>query len=309
MYTLEQIKEGIRRGVADPSFFAEEINRLYYTRAYSRSYNTAGVDVMARDWDLLVLLDACRYDQFVDTDYPDGTLHTETSRGSHTREWLRGNFGDRECYDTVYVTASPQLYRWNHRINADFHSIDNVWQTHTDERWGVVMADVMADQIRHAAKEHPHKRIIGHFMQPHYPFIGPGTHLNSRDEDDPDIWNRIRTGDLETTPQEVDDALRANLERALPSVRSLVDDFAGRTVISADHGNMLGERVTGPVPYKAWGHPPGTYTPPLVTVPWLEIEATGTRRRISSEAPVRTSARTNDGSVAVKERLQDLGYA
>lgn len=309
MYSPTQIKKALTQGVANPRLFAEEINRLYHTRAYTRTYNTAGVDVMAQDWDLLVILDACRYDHFVDVDHPDGTLRSTPSRGSHTREWLRGNFGDRECHDTVYVTASPQLYRWNDRIDADFHAVEHVWQTQTDERWGVVLPEVMAEQVRHSIETHPHKRIIGHFMQPHYPFTEAGTHLNSQDDDDPDVWNRIRTGELETTPAEVENALQANLEHALPHVRALVRDFDGRTVVSADHGNMLGERAAGPIPYRMWGHPPGSYTPQLVTVPWLEIDATGARRQIRSQAPDSTGVRTADADVAVEERLQDLGYA
>lgn len=307
MVSPRRVKRGIQLGVENPSIFLQEANRIYYQSG--NDHNVSGVRVMERDWDMLVILDACRLDQFEAENTISGNLSSITSRGSHTTEWLRGNFTNQQYHDTVYVTASPQLYRWNDEINASFHAIQNVWQTHTTEPPGVVLPADMVRQVEQAADEYPNKRILAHFMQPHYPFIAEEyRHLNSKSDDDPDIWNRLRQGDLDASPEEIDSALRSNLRLALPPVSSLVAGFDGKTVVSADHGNLLNERI-GVLPYREWGHPPGLHVPTLVQVPWLEIEAR-TRRRVVAESPhVDVEDVEEEAEDAVEQRLRDLGYA
>lgn len=50
-----------------------------------------GFDPMAEDWDLLIVLDACRFDSFRDAfnRYFEGELREVRSRGSCTPEWFR----------------------------------------------------------------------------------------------------------------------------------------------------------------------------------------------------------------------------
>ncbi|ELZ23103.1 hypothetical protein C475_15679, partial [Halosimplex carlsbadense 2-9-1] len=93
-----------------------------------------------------------------------------------------------------------------------------------------------------------------------------------------------------------------------PRVKELLGELSGKTVVTSDHGNMLGERAR-PIPIREWGHPDGVYTPELVTVPWLEYES-GPRREVVAEAPV---DETESGDAVeddvVAERLRNLGYA
>jgi hypothetical protein len=57
-----------------------------------------------------------------------------------------------------------------------------------------------------------------------------------------------------------------NLKLALEQVSELVTELEGKTVITADHGEFLGE-------YDKWGkHPYETNKPELREVPWLEIK-------------------------------------
>lgn len=307
MYSLAQISKGLRRGGANPAYFGRELNRLYHRRGFRREYNPDGVDVMAEDWDTLLILDACRYDMFAQVHDLPGRLERRQSRGSHTREFLRGNVAGRDLRDTVYVTASPQLYRWRDRLDPRFHAVVNVWR---DDGWdddhGTVLPETMADSIRRVAADYPHKRHIAHFLQPHYPFIRSGTQLNTgrlQDGDGADIWGELMYGDAAVERETLERAIRENLEAVLPTVASLLSDLAGRTVVTSDHGNMLGERAW-PVPTREWGHPPGVYTNELLTVPWLVFES-GERRRTS-----RGDAEATAGiaETVTEERLAELGY-
>ncbi|MFA9416670.1 hypothetical protein [Natrinema sp. HArc-T2] len=310
MYSLGQIRRGVRRGISDPSIFAREINRHYYRWLTHRDYNPNGVNVVDEDWDTLLILDACRYDMFESQHNLPGRLVKRESRGSHTTEFLVANFGNERLHDIVYVTASPQLHRWRDRIDAEFHAVVNVWR---EEGWsdkhGTVRPETMAEHVHEATEQYPNKRIIGHFLQPHYPFIGAGENLNPRtfgneEETGRDIWNELRTGNTAVSAATVWDAYRRNLDIVLPVVRDLLSELSGRTVVTSDHGNMIGER-SSPLPITEWGHPPGTYTAELVSVPWLVYE-NGPRKEIVAETPTEASDDTDDD--VVTERLQQLGY-
>lgn len=309
MYSLAQIRRGLRRSLDDPSVLARECNRVYHRRLYRREFNTDGLDVMAADWDTLIVLDACRYDTFeAECDLP-GRLERRESRGSHTVEFLAGNFADRDLEDTVYVTASPQLRRWWDRIDTKLHDVIDVWR---EDGWNdehhTVLPETMMAYALDAHDRYPNKRLVVHFLQPHYPFIDAPRELNPRrfgDTDDrPDIWGLLRRGDADVDPESVRRAYRDNLNRALPAVRELMDELDGRTVVTSDHGNMFGERAA-PLPIREWGHPPGIYTDPLVSVPW-HVHESGARRRIT-----RGESADEEGPVdedVLTDRLEQLGY-
>lgn len=308
MYTPEQLLRGLRRGVSNPSFFGTELNRLYHRRLYTRSFNTDGVDVVAADWDNLLILDACRYDDFAALADLPGTLERRESRGTHTVEFLEGNFGGRQLLDAVYVTASPQLSRWRDRVDATFHDVINVWQGDGwDDDHDTVLPETVRDHALAAADRYPDKRLLVHFVQPHYPFIGAedlgGDGLHPDDEQ-PDVWALLRNGDLDVPASRVREAYRRNLERALPAVETLCTELRGRTVVTSDHGNMFGERAA-PVPVREWGHPPGIYTEELTAVPWL-VDAAETRKDVTAG---QATATDDVAEEVVEDRLRQLGYA
>lgn len=310
MYSLSQVSRGVGRGVKNPAFFGRELNRLYHRRLYRRAFNPAGVDVAAADWDNLVILDACRYDLFEERHDLPGRLERRQSRGSHTVEFLEANFGGRELLDTVYVTASPQLYRWRDRLDAQFHAVVDVWEGDGwDDEYNTVLPSTMTASVERAADRFPDKRLIAHYVQPHYPFLESGRELNTGRLGDlegnaADLWDQLMRRELDVPVETLWRAYRENLDAALPHVDDLLSTLTGRTVVTADHGNMIGERAH-PVPVREWGHPPGIYTDQLVAVPWLVHEADG-RRDISADPPERSADVTDD---TVSDRLRHLGYA
>ncbi|MCD2205024.1 hypothetical protein [Halobacterium sp. KA-6] len=269
------------------------------------------IEVVNEDWDNLIILDACRLDLFEErVDYSNfDTFEPVTSYGSSTPEWTHQNFHGREYGDIVYISSNP----WTSRIAGDsFHEVIEVWRDSFDEELGTVPADPVVDAAESAIKEYPNKRIIIHFMQPHVPFVSPEFELSDWsperivNEEVVDtksrqtVWEALRRGeiDYETAWEGYGDNLDYVMER--------VDDFApslpGRTVVSSDHGNMLGER-TWPLPIRIFGHPDGVRSPELVEVPWGVYE--GDRRTIVDDGvtPVKTGS-----SEELENRLAALGY-
>lgn len=93
------------------------------------------------------------------------------------------------------------------------------------------------------------------------------------------------------------------LDAVLDVVQGSLDDLAGKTVVTADHGELLGDRMA-PVPLEGYGHPRGVYMPELVEVPW-HIVREESRRRIRVDPPAE-SVEVDDR--AVDDSLRALGY-
>lgn len=238
-----------------------------------------------------------------------GQLERRRSRGSSTIEFLRANFDGRDLQDTVYVTANPQLYRNRESIQTHFHDVIHIWREEGwDEEYGTVLPKTVTEYAERAARNYPNKRLVIHYMQPHYPFIESKTEFDKEpltDRGGENVWDQLLLGVLDVDRDEIWRIYEENLDYALPHVKELMEGLDGKTVVTADHGNMVGER-SFPIPITEWGHPRGIYTDELVTVPWLVFES-GPRRKIWAEEPTSQSADVDDDVVA--DRLQHLGYA
>jgi hypothetical protein len=277
---------------------------------------------MAEDWDNLLILDACRYDMFEDVCSIDGDLQSMTSVGSSTPEFLQRTFRGGTFPDTVYVTSNPQV---SLRLDTDiFHDVVSVWKTDWNDDLGTVEPHAVTERALEAQERYPNKRLIVHYMQPHYPFIGErrrddlggqsGFELTKRlandevaERDARTVWDQLVDGEL--SEDVVWDAYLENLELVLNDIESLLSEFRGKTVVTSDHGNLVGETTT-PFGLELYGHPTGIHAENLVTVPWLAVE-TGSRKTITAEDSTasRNVEPTDEESDAIKERLRDLGYA
>ncbi len=278
-----------------------------------------GVDIMSEDWDNLVILDACRYDMFEELHQLPGELEHRRSKGSNTAEFLERNFAGRTFPDTVYVTANPQV---TVNLDSPFHAVVSVWKDGWDEQVRTVRPETMAEATRDAHERYPNKRIISHFVQPHYPFIGErgqellgeqaGIELSKRqatgdtaESDHFNVWDLLKRGEVDE--QSVWAAYRENLLVTLPHIESLLGELQGRTVVTSDHGNLVGERPEPcPLPYRMYGHPPSVYAESLVKVPWLASSNGDRKTIVAGEQENRNQS--ENGEADVSERLSALGY-
>lgn len=295
--------ERARRGLEHPGLLARGLNRLWHTRGGRWAFNEQGIDVFAEDWDNLVLLDACRLDALRAVNPFAAEVGSRVSRGASTIEFLRGNFSG-DLTDVVYVTANPQL-AWNReQLDVELHRVIDLWDEEWDDDSSTVLPERVTARAERAAEDYPDKRLVVHYMQPHYPFVDAAEvapALADLELDDM-VWHRVMRGEVDLDISTARDLYRHNLERAMPYVEALVGALDGRTVVSSDHGNMLGHR-SGPVPGLEWGHPLGIYVPGLVEVPWVVIE--GERRDVERGEAAEQGAVDEE---EVHERLRALGY-
>jgi len=309
--TLRHVVGELRAHADDRLWWKQRLVQRVAVPTHERLYGDAGVRVMNEDWDTLLVLDACRADLFAtvaDLDAFDD-YRTERSPASMTAEWTETQFSGRAFGDTVYVSANPFV---STLAGDSFHELVEVWRDHFDKEEATVLAEDVAAAARDAHERHPDKRLVVHFMQPHYPFVGhpelryaswsPDRILGeeSSGERPHDPWQALDMGLVEY--ERVLSAYADNLRNVLAEAFSLADDVGGKTVFTSDHGNLIGER-TWPVPLRGYGHPRGLRTPALVEVPWATLD--GERREVTDEG-VTAVAEAEEGEV--ESRLQALGY-
>ena len=324
--------ESLRRAAANPSMFLDEVGRIKWklsntlSRYHQQFLTDGGIDIMTQDWDNLLILDACRYDVFEEVNDIEGNLRSVYSSGASSPQFIAANFEERQLHDTVYVTANPHA----ESIGEDvFYTIEKVYDS-TD---GVDLSTARLPEnvIAHAteaAEAYPNKRLIVHFMQPHSPYLGPkadelrkrlretenvrfNTIYRTRQGEVPqntddyhfenDLLKAARAGYV--TPTELRQVYRENLSLVLGHVETLLSDLVGQTVITSDHGELLGDAF-GFLTGRKYGHPEGVYKPQQRVVPWFEFE-TGERKDVVADEPIGTD---DADESSVTEHLKDLGY-
>jgi hypothetical protein len=223
-------------------------------------------------------------------------------------EFMQETFLGKQFHDTIYVTSNPFATRLPEDTFFKTEYLINEWD---DEIGTIHPEDVVAAGVA-AHEQYPNKRLILHFMQPHRPYLGPiAEQLRERVDlkgylnkgDGLQIWGAVKEGKVSIN--EVRRAYKESLDIVLNVVEDALDEFDGKTVITADHGEMLGERVF-PFTSRVWGHSEGFSTPTLREVPWLELSAES-RRMVTVSPPLETGSMMDDDTV--EQRLKALGYA
>lgn len=184
--------------------------------------------------------------------------------------------------------------------------IIDVWDTCWNDEMGTVEPEKLNEEFNKYKDQLADRKTVIHYMQPHKPFIGYG---NSKMENmkkksiskfessseqilpdsvskrfsrlverlekselamkvglmmslSPGYFVKAFFGDSESFMKSLHEE---NMRKAMDCANDLVDDLDGRVVITADHGEAFGEEGV-------WGHHIETHIPPLVNVPWFEVE-------------------------------------
>lgn len=288
-YTLSNLLSGVKM----PRRALLELNKLYQTRIKSNT----GIDIIQKNWDNLIILDGCRYDTFEKLNIIPGTLKKVNSAGSITPQFLEENFPSDEYPEVVYVSANPNV----RSLDTKFHKRIRLWEEYTDNECGVVLPETVTAESLKAYEKFSNKRLIIHYMQPHFPFIGEfGRSLYENNiiehrQEGVHFWEQISEGDV--SKDQFRRAYKENLSCALSEVKKLTQHMSGRTVVTSDHGNEFGK-------FGIYGHPYGVYTSGLIQVPWLIVDADDERDTIPGNAkdgPIEESEQLN-------KKLEMLGY-
>jgi hypothetical protein len=143
--------------------------------------------LLQADWDHLVVLDACRYDAFVEVydDYLDGDVEKRRSSGSATPEWASKTFTG--THDLRYFSANPFINSlgvplnetgWGASCDYEWAASDHLaevvdlWREGWDDELGTVPPAAVNRAVREAGTSA--RRTVVHYMQPHAPFLSRG---------------------------------------------------------------------------------------------------------------------------------------
>ena len=270
--------------------------------AKSSTVAELGTNVFEREWDVLLILDATRLDMY--RRLIDPAADSIWSVGSSSGEWMQHTFvpDHRETLaETVYVTGNP--------FSADecpdhlFAGVEEVWRDHWDEEAGTIRPEIITDRVIDRHRDGA-DRVIGHYMQPYYPFIGERSadvgkmtwevvNAAENSQKDRGLWNQFLRGDRDDA-EGVRAAYDDNLQYVYSHVETVCENVEGRVVITADHGNALGE-------WGMWGHNPGMVHPKMRRVPWDVRECTDRKTH-------RPTLETVNSEIDRDEQLESLGY-
>ena len=292
-----------------------------------------GTNVFEREWDVLVLLDTCRTDALREVaDEYDFLEDIEEiwSVGSTSKEWVEQTFTQAyadEIANTAYVTGNPfsntllqerdrteygsthgtwiENADWVDRVMND-NIVDGESFGHLEPLWGVTGPDAPFQESQHpealtdytikASRSGEFDRVIAHYMQPHSPYFASSTEYDELEEYEKHPFRALKRGGSEAS-QKVWEAYLDNLRYALDYIEILIENVDGTVVISADHGELLGD-------HRMYYHMPGNPHPKLKKVPWVEVESKDHR---THDPDVSLEGHKN-AQQASDEQLEALGY-
>lgn len=275
-----------------------------------------GIYVMEEDWDNLVIIDACPLHIFEDCWDEAADVQIRTSRGETTARFFRENFEGETHYDTIVVSGNAAT--GDVVDDLEFFKFVGLWGKENfpdfDRRYrDIVPPEIVLDKTLELHAEYPNKRIISHFLQPHPPFVVKGDEKldpGSKYRD----FTAARRG--EVSSETIREIYRDNTRYVLKYVHDLTSGLDGKSVVTTDHGTMLGEGV--PLYYQflhprwsvfhrnrfKYAHFTHLRLPTLVEVPWVELDYESRRDIETANSPA--GVEMNRG--IIEDQLEALGY-
>lgn len=303
-----------------------------------------GTNIFDRDWDLLIVLDACRADMApkIAKSLPEYNKSGKTwSVGSMTGEWTLKTF-DKNYKDKVARTAHITSAIWSHNvfsnrlqggknhkhnfIHKGFPDWDPVSEeefkhfelvhpiaNHTDKLHpDGGMAHIVTDRAISVGRNQDFERMIVHYAPPHLKFISNALDWNP---DDPSMDNLMSGPEpiRELYPHEEGYKPLRKAEVSLEKVRK---SYEANLKLVLAYVNILLENIDAEKvvitadhgeafgEYGVWGHPVGWPLPPVKTVPWVTTTATDKK----TYQPKHEQLEKSPDKQQIREHLKNLGY-
>ncbi|WP_053947424.1 sulfatase-like hydrolase/transferase [Halolamina sediminis] len=294
--SIEEIRENGMDGLNEVTY---QLYLGFLRRAYALQDHSDEESIFDREWDILVILDACRRDliESVEDDYDFLTENKPfRSMGSMSREWMQKNFTEaysEELRRTAYISGN--IFTEDYAEPNQFDYLDEVWKYAWEG--GTVPARAITDRGIAVYRNEDPDRMILHYMQPHAPSVpdplGEGMALPGDDDDWTSSPELLRAGAV--TKDRLVESYRANLRYVLDDVAVLLENVdAEHVAITADHGEAFGEK-------HIYEHPDHMPLDILREVPWYETTATD---QGTYEPSLEPTKETGD----MDEKLRALGY-
>ncbi|MDT3435480.1 sulfatase-like hydrolase/transferase [Haloarcula sp. 1CSR25-25] len=332
---MQSLKPAIERAIYN-SHISKELLSVYllFWMAVT-THRPIGHNIYDSNWDLLIVLDACRVDALrsVEDEYSFIEEVMEiTSLGSTSLEWMlktfterhldeirkthyistNGHLGQLSGADTTYFTFlqlqetvvartawANQLVKHNAVSEEDFAAIHRLYHLSERNPYGhTPLPDDVTDYAIQRGRELSDERLIVHYMQPHAPYLKQAFERGTIADHEASPFTYLRSGG---SNEAVREAYLDNLRFVLDSIERLLDNIdAERVVITADHGELFGE-------FSLYSHGAGVFHPNLKRVPWVETTARDTDGYIP-DIDDETKQDSDELEKQVKDQLEGLGY-
>jgi len=248
------------------------------------------------DWDVLVVLDACRADAL--QRIADWPVESAISPASCTPEWVEAVATEGIFDRTHIVSGNPKYEQVDPPIEDA--TIEPYWESHWNTQLQTTLPETILDRVDGLLDESP-PDIVAHLQQPHWPYVAKlGSHWMLA-YDDCGPWD-VGTDTIDSLQVAMQRGLidtkkaKKAYEASISSVWNTVIQYLYQwidqdytVIVTADHGEMFGRlRELG-----IYEHPCNCHLRSLVTVPWIEFSPSG-------------EIQTPDD---VEDRLRALGYA
>jgi len=216
------------------------------------------------EWDILLLLDACRADYFKRQNTIPGKTTLYQQAVTETASWLLNTFGDG-FYDYIYVSGNPvcnsKMETFGFEGRKHIKTIIDVWDYGWDEDVSTVTPTRLVDEALDYINGD--KRVVVHFMQPHTPFLHYREPIYAW-KPDAAACHRPET-EILLPPSQMRELYAKNLDAVLEEIERLIKSTERKVVITTDHGELLGE-------CGIYFHPPQMDCPILTTIFWHEVK-------------------------------------
>lgn len=262
-----------------------------------------GRNIFHYEWDVCVILDACRMDlmmefgpthncwELFDSVNPAYTL------ASATPDWISRTLegaDDKILESTVYISSTGMI---NKGPLNKLGVVDEVWRYASGEK-DVPPISPVTERAAEYIHNDDNLRVVIHYTLPHAPF--PHCPQKYHPSDDYEgyntqkVWQGLEDGRFD--PEEVWEDYGQALLRGLDEVERLLLDSTNDFLITSDHANLFGE-------YHLYGHPTGYALPALRRVPWIKSKGKG-----DQPISLRTRDEFGDSGRDIEEHLDVLGY-
>lgn len=283
--------------------------------------NQFGHNIFEDDWDLIIILDACRVDilERISNEFSFlGEIETIWSVGSSSGEWMANTFIEKhleEIKNTTYISANGhskliledgicppvnneipvKFLNWSTVDQSELKSHEQLFNYKHNPKYKTVLPQSVSNKILEAVENSQSRRIIAHYIQPHLPYVADAIEEEREPNSLEKQGYRLLRFD-EAMKKEILSKYEDNLRFVLDDIRTMLRAVEiDKIVLTADHGESFGEG-------HLYGHPEGNLHPTIRKVPWVELDT----KNLKSEQYEQV---TDGESVDISEHLQDLGYS
>lgn len=225
------------------------------------------------DWDTIIILDACRYDYFDDVaqNY-DLDYECVWSSGYDTGSWYVNTWNRKRYEDIILMSDNP--VPWREGQGLPYKKFVKTFPIFT-ERGKTLNTFLPLEEVLDRAidihEKHKDKKILLHLIPPHLPYYHEeGMNFlfrlfKSRQIGGARLYTAVQTYGNNNGFEKLIEYYKMNIE--LPLQLILERDWKGKTIITADHGELIGEGG-----YYGHSIPHCSSEPILHKVPWMRME-------------------------------------